>query len=159
MSRTVLLKKATRIEGNADIQLDIRDGRLQSARFLVRDFRGVEKFLCGRTVDTIPTLISRICGLCSASQQVASLGAIEAALGVSVSPSVRALRRMILYGEWISSHALSCFFLTRPDYTGSSRGIFDLMEKEPDIAGTALAVRRAGGDSTTGSETRGGCAG
>lgn len=144
MSRTVLLKKATRIEGNADIELEIRNGEVASARFLVQDFRGLEKFLSGRRAESLPSLVSRICGLCSASQQVASLLAIEDALGIAVPPSVRALREVLVLGEWISSHALSYFFLSFPDFTGSARGIFDLMEKEPKIAGTALAVRRAG---------------
>ncbi len=144
MSRKVLLKKATRIEGNADIEIEIREGQVASARFLVQDFRGLEKFLSGRRAEFLPSLVSRICGLCSASQQVASLLAIEDALGIPVPPSVKALREVLVLGEWISSHALSYFFLSFPDFTGSARGIFELMEREPRIAGTALAVRRAG---------------
>ena len=43
MSETILLKKATRIEGNADIQIQVKDGRVETARFMVQDFRGFEK--------------------------------------------------------------------------------------------------------------------
>ena len=40
--------------------------------------------------------------------------------------------------------AMSYFFLTRPGFSGASRGIFELLETEPDITGKAVAVRRAG---------------
>jgi NAD-reducing hydrogenase large subunit len=144
MSRTIVLKKATRIEGHADIRMEIRDGKVSSAQFLVQDFRGLEKFLQGKRVEAIPDLVSRICGLCSVSHQVAGYMAVEDALGVVPPSSVRALREAALLGEWISSHALSYFFLTLPDFTGGARGIFDLLEKEPHIAGKAMKLRRSG---------------
>ena len=144
MSRTIVLKKATRIEGNADIRMEVRGGKVSSAQFVVQDFRGLEKFLQGRRVEAAPGLVSRICGLCSVSHQVAGHMAVEDALGVVPPPCVRALREAALLGEWISSHALSYFFLTLPDFVGGSRGIFDLMEKEPDVAGKAIALRRSG---------------
>jgi len=39
MSTKILLKKATRIEGNADIHIQVQDGRVETARFMVQDFR------------------------------------------------------------------------------------------------------------------------
>jgi len=144
MSKTIVLKKATRIEGHADIRMEIREGKVSSAQFVVQDFRGLEKFLQGKRVEAIPDLVSRICGLCSVSHQVAGYMAVEDALGVVPPPSVRALREAALLGEWIGSHALSYFFLTLPDFTGGARGIFDLLEKEPDVAGKAMELRRSG---------------
>jgi F420-non-reducing hydrogenase large subunit len=81
MTKKIILKKATRIEGNANVEIEIEHGRLKAARFVVYDFRGFEKFMQGRRVEHIPALVSRICGLCSAAHQVAGLKAIEDAFG------------------------------------------------------------------------------
>jgi len=44
MSKKIIFQKATRIEGNANIQIEIADGHVQTARFLVHEFRGFEGF-------------------------------------------------------------------------------------------------------------------
>jgi coenzyme F420-reducing hydrogenase alpha subunit len=144
MGRKIHLRKATRIEGNADIKIEIARGRVQSANFMVHDFRGFERFMSGRRVEFVPQLISRICGLCSASQQVASIRAIEAAIDIEVPDKVAALRRIILLGERISSHALSYFYLSLPDFLGAHGGILELMRTHPEIADEALFLRKAG---------------
>jgi coenzyme F420-reducing hydrogenase alpha subunit len=89
-------------------------------------------------------MVSRICGLCSTSHQVASIKAIEDALEVQTPFSVQALREIMVLGEWINSHALSYFFLTMPDFVGASKGIFQLMESNPDITKDAFALRDSG---------------
>jgi NAD-reducing hydrogenase large subunit len=144
MTHTILLQKATRIEGNAQIHVEIEGGRVRSARFAVQDFRGFEKLTQGKAAESVPHLVSRICGLCSCSHQVASLRAIEHALRVETPPAVERLRRAALLGEWIASHAVSFFFLTLPDAAGLSRGVFDLMQENPEVAVEAFALRRAG---------------
>ena len=144
MSKKIILQKATRIEGNADIHIEVEDGRIKAARLLVEGFRGFEKFSQGKRVEFIPHLISRICGLCSAAHQVASLKAIEDALGVEVPNSVSCLREITVLGERISSHALSYFFLTMPDFFDAAGGVFELMDTQPEITGEAFTLRRAG---------------
>jgi coenzyme F420-reducing hydrogenase alpha subunit len=144
MSKTLLLKKATRIEGNANIQVQVEDGKIRAARFLVHEFRGFETFVTGRRIEYVPQLVSRICGLCSVSHQVASLRAIEQAISLKASPSVEKLRDAIVLGEWIGSHALSYFFLNMPDVVGGNSGIFDLIEQSPQVGAEAFALRKAG---------------
>lgn len=144
MSKKIIFQKATRIEGNANIQIEIEDRRVKTARFLVQEFRGFEGFLRGIRVENVPHMVSRICGLCSCSHQVSSVTAIEEALGVRPSKAVKALRKILILGEWINSHALSYFFLTMPDFVGSGGGIFELMEKHPEISREAFALRNAG---------------
>jgi NAD-reducing hydrogenase large subunit len=144
MSEKILLKKATRIEGNADIHIQVEDGRVETARFMVQDFRGFEKMTQGKMVESVPHMVSRICGLCSTAHQVAGFRAIEDALGIQPPPSVDKLRQIGVWGEWIASHALSYFFLTLPDALGTSRGAFDLMQDHPDVAGDAFYLRKAG---------------
>jgi NAD-reducing hydrogenase large subunit len=61
-----------------------------------------------------------------------------------VPASVRRLRKIAVWGEWIASHALSYFYLTLPDVLGAPRGIFDLMHEYPDVARDALFLRKSG---------------
>jgi len=144
MSKKIVFQKATRIEGNANIQIEIDSGKVNTARFLVHEFRGFEGFLRGIRVENVPHMVSRICGLCSTSHQIASTRAIEDALSVRPPKSVEALRNIILLGEWINSHALSYFFLTMPDFVGVSGGVFELMHTHPEIVRDAFALRNAG---------------
>jgi len=144
MSRKILLKKATRIEGNADIHIQVQDGRVEAARFMVQDFRGFEKLTQGKAAASVPHMVSRICGLCSIAHQVAGCRAVEDALGIQVPASVRKLRRIAVWGEWIASHALSYYFLTLPDMLSAGKGIFDLMQEHPDVARDAFFLRRSG---------------
>ena len=144
MSKKIIFQKATRIEGNANIQIEVGNGSVKTARFLVQEFRGFEGFLRGTRVEYVPHMVSRICGLCSSSHQVASIKAVEEALGVQTPRSVSALREIQVLGEWINSHALSYFFLTMPDFVGASSGIFDLLQSHPEITKEAFALRDGG---------------
>jgi NAD-reducing hydrogenase large subunit len=144
MSKKIVFQKATRIEGNANIQIEVDSGKVNTARFLVHEFRGFEGFLRGIRVENVPHMVSRICGLCSSSHQIASTRAIEEALSVKPTKAVEALRNILLLGEWINSHALSYFFLTMPDFVGVSGGIFELMQTHPEIVRDAFALRNAG---------------
>lgn len=146
MSKKMLLKQATRIEGNAQIHVEVKNNKISVARFMVQDFRGFERFMQGRRIEYVPHMISRVCGLCSASHQVTSLRAIEDALALSVPSSVNKLRDIIVLAERISSHAFSYFFLSLPDFVGASHGVFELMKSHPDITRDALFIRKTGQD-------------
>jgi NAD-reducing hydrogenase large subunit len=144
MKQTLLLKKATRIEGNATIHIEVDQQRVQTARFMVEDFRGFEKFCQGKAITHVPHIISRICGLCCTAHQVASVRAIEDALEIEVPASTRNIRQAAVYGEWIASHAISYFFLTQPDFLGTKKGVFGLIQQYPEIAKVAFAIQKAG---------------
>lgn len=144
MKRQILLKKATRIEGNATIHIEVDQDRVQSARFMVEDFRGFEKLCQGKSIAYVPHIVSRICGLCCMAHQAASVRAIEDALEIEVSETVRKLRQAAVFGEWIASHALSYFFLTQPDVLGTKEGVFGLIQHYPQIAETAFSIQKAG---------------
>lgn len=144
MSKTILLQKATRIEGNANVEIQMEEGKLKAARFLVHEFRGFEGFVRGKMVTHVPGLVSRICGLCCVAHQVASVRAIEEALGVKPPPTVQALRDVMVLGEWISSHSLSYFFLAMPDLVGASGGVFELLKSHPETSAEAFSLRACG---------------
>jgi coenzyme F420-reducing hydrogenase alpha subunit len=134
------LKKATRIEGSADIHIEAGDAGVTAARFMVQDFRGFERFVRGRDVHSAPQLVSRVCGLCSVSHQVAALRAMEAALDVPVTKSTRSLRGIALLGEWVASHAVSSFFLS----SAADGDVFDRARSGDEDTELALELRVIG---------------
>jgi len=143
MNQNLILRKATRIEGNADIHIEYEDNRLKSARFQIYEFRGFEKFISGRRAEWVPHLISRICGLCSVAHQVAGIRAVEDAMGIEVDSSTNKLRDIRVLAEWISSHSLSYFFLTVPDFVDEKGGVFALQQTHPKIFKEAFEMRQA----------------
>ncbi len=85
--------------------------------------RFFESFLRGRAVHEVPDITSRICGICPVAYQMSSCHALEKALGLSVTPAIRTLRRLLYCGEWIESHALHIHLLHAPDFLGYESGI------------------------------------
>ena len=49
---------------------------------------------------------------------MSAVHAMEAAIGVEITPEIRALRRLLYCGEWIESHGLHVYMLHAPDFLG-----------------------------------------
>jgi F420-non-reducing hydrogenase large subunit len=100
----------------------------------------------------MPTIVPRICGVCSTAHRVASVEALEDAYGVSPPPLARKIRELLLLGQIIQNQATSVFVFTMPDRLGVS-SIFLMAEQEGSaeeaqavLATRALRVRKAGTD-------------
>ena len=110
MTRTIVIDPVTRLEGHAKITLQMNDrGEVDSARFHVTQLRGFEKFCEGKPFYEMPTLMSRICGICPVSHLVTSAKACDALLAVRIPPAASKLRRVLNLAQIIQSHALSFF--------------------------------------------------
>jgi len=108
-----------RVEGEGALDLSIRDGRIEDLRLRIFEPpRLFEKLLEGRSYVEVPDIVARICGICPVAYQMSAVHALERAFGVTVTPWVRAMRRLIYCGEWIESHALHVFMLHAPDFLG-----------------------------------------
>jgi NAD-reducing hydrogenase large subunit len=151
MSQTLTINPVTRIEGHAKITLQLDDaGSISSARFHVNEFRGFEKFCEGRLFTEMPNITPRICGICPVSHAVASAKAGEAIMRTSPPPTGSMLRKIIHLGQHISSHALSFFHLSSPDFllgwdsNPASRNVIGLAAQFPDIARRGIRLRQFG---------------
>ena len=54
---------------------------------------------------------------------MSSCHALEKALGLTIPPEIRRLRRLLYCAEWIESHALHIYLLHAPDFLGYESGI------------------------------------
>jgi NAD-reducing hydrogenase large subunit len=151
MNTTISINPVTRIEGHARITLSLGDdGRVQDAQFHVNEFRGFEKFCEGRVFTEMPNIVPRICGICPVSHAVSSAKAGEMIMRVSPPPAATLLRRLMHLGQQISSHALSFFHLSSPDFLlgwdaePNRRNILGLAESHPDVALRGIRLRKFG---------------
>ena len=151
MSKTIMVDPVTRIEGHAQILLDLTDGgEVTSAHLKVLEIRGFEKFLEKMELFKMPQVTARICGVCPAAHHMASVSAIENGLGIAPPPEARLLRELLYAGHILHSHALSTFVLAGPDIlvgvdsAPADRNIFGLLRLNEDLAKKALRLRTMG---------------
>ena len=149
--RTIVINPVTRIEGHAKISLTLDEkGKVSDALFHVDEFRGFEKFCEGRMFTEMPTITPRICGICPTSHTLASVKACEMIMGVQPTYTGNLLRRLMHIGQNLSSHALSFFHLSAPDFLlgydsdPATRNILGVAEKFPELAKRGIRLRQFG---------------
>lgn len=149
--RKIFISPVTRIEGHANITIEMNDdGTVSDALFHVNEFRGFEKFCEGRMYTEMPTITPRICGICPTSHTLASVKACEMIQGIQPTYTANLLRRLMHIGQNLSSHALSFFHLSAPDFLlgydsdPATRNIIGIAEKHPDIAVRGIRLRKFG---------------
>ena len=149
--RKIVISPVTRIEGHAKITLFLdENGNVDDAFFHVNEFRGFEKFCEGRMYTEMPIITPRICGICPVSHSIASVKACEMIQGITPTYTGTLLRRLIQLGQNFSSHALSFFHLSSPDFLfgydsdPSTRNILGIANQYPDIALRGIRLRKFG---------------
>lgn len=142
----------SRIEGHAQVTIEVQGGRVLSAHFQATEFRGFEHFVLGVPAEQMVVIVPRICGVCSTAHHVASVKALEDAYGVTPPPLARKIRELLMLGQIIQNQATSLFIFTMPDRLGIS-SIFALTEEKDEekalLATQVLRVRKAGTDLIT----------
>jgi len=54
--------------------------------------RGIEKLAIGKTMDQVPKIASRVCGICPIAHTLAGVEAMEASIGCEVPKDAKLLR-------------------------------------------------------------------
>ncbi|MGD6853126.1 MAG: Ni/Fe hydrogenase subunit alpha [Candidatus Bathyarchaeia archaeon] len=149
--KKIHISPVTRIEGHAQVAILLNeDDSVKEALFKVVDFRGFEKFTEGRPFYELPSITSRSCGICPVAHLIASAKACDQIVGVTPPAPAIKLRRLILMGQIIQSHALNFFHLSSPDLllgfdsNPEQRNIFGLIEREPRLAQRGIRLRKFG---------------
>lgn len=151
MSQTILIDPITRLEGHAKVTLKTNDqGAIEDARLHITQVRGFEKFSEGRPFYEMPSLMARICGICTVSHLLAGAKAAEGIMAVRIPPTASKLRRIANIAQTVQSHALSFFYLSSPDLLlgldapVEKRHILGLVESNPDVARAGIQLRSFG---------------
>ena len=132
----------TRVEGHGNIRVNVTDGVIEQCEWQVPEApRFFESMVRGRHYSEVARITSRICGICSIGHTLASVKAVEAALGIEVSPQTKTLRTLLKHAENCDSHTLHVYVLVAPDLLGAP-SVFPLVETHPEVVARALRIKR-----------------
>jgi len=121
----------TKIEGHATLDLRVRDGKVEYAKFgITENKRFYTTAIKGKHYAQAPQFMSRICGTCSIAHLLCCIMAVEDALSIKVTRQTELLRLLSMYGMYIRDHALHLYIFTLPDLLGRD-SILDLDENIP----------------------------
>jgi coenzyme F420-reducing hydrogenase alpha subunit len=110
-----IIEICTRVEGHGNLNFIFKGEELSHTEFTFSLYRGFENILIGKKLCDVPKIVSRICGLCNASQTIASCKAIEDIYGIEPSIQSILLRKLLMTSELMKSHLLHFFYQTLPD--------------------------------------------
>jgi sulfhydrogenase subunit alpha len=145
-TRKITLNHITKVEGHAEVDVSIKDGKVEHAHVhSIEGARYFEGLIRGRKFDEITMITSRICGICSCGHTIASIKAIENAFGIKATTQTDLLRELITIGERIRSHTSHIYFFSLPDYLGYSSAI-DMAKKYNQEIKDCLEIVRVGNE-------------
>jgi len=132
----------TRVEGHGNIHVNVKDGVVERCEWQVPEApRFFEAMVRGRHYSEVSRIVSRICGICAIGHSLASVKAIESALGIEISPQTRKLRTLLKHAENVDSHVLHVYVLVAPDLLGASSA-FALLPTHGEVVARALRLKR-----------------
>ncbi|MDD5542580.1 MAG: Ni/Fe hydrogenase subunit alpha [Acidobacteriia bacterium] len=142
--KSISVNFLARVEGEGGLMVKIQGGQVTEARLnIFEPPRFFEAFLRGRKFNEAPDITARICGICPVAYQMSSINAMENLMGVQVERSIRELRRLLYFGEWIESHALHIFLLHAPDFLGLPDALAMAKDHGP-LVEKALRLKKIG---------------
>jgi hypothetical protein len=112
----VVIDPVSRIEGHLRIEVEVDNGRVSKAWSTATLFRGVETILTGRDPLDAPLITQRLCGVCTYVHDLASVRAIEDAVGVEITDNARIVRNLMLGAQFLHDHIVHFYHLHGLDW-------------------------------------------
>ncbi|MDP1629476.1 MAG: nickel-dependent hydrogenase large subunit [bacterium] len=142
----IQLKHFARIEGHMGFVADIEKGDFKSARLkFLEGARLFESIIRGLYYVNVPIVASRICGICSIVHYCDALKSVEKTFKHKISRQTALLRKLMMLGQFIQSHAFHAYFMSLQDVLGLKTAE-EVLKKMPDTAKKALRVREFGNE-------------
>jgi len=112
----VVVDPVTRIEGHLRIEAEVDGGSVREAWSSSTMFRGVELILKGRDPRDAWAFTQRLCGVCTTVHAIASIRAVENAIGATPPPNARLLRNLIIASQCVQDHVIHFYHLHALDW-------------------------------------------
>ena len=112
----VVVDPVTRIEGHLRIEAEVDGGSVKDAWSSSTMFRGIELILKGRDPRDAWAFTQRICGVCTTVHAIASIRAVENAVGAVPPPNARILRNLIIGSQCVQDHVIHFYHLHALDW-------------------------------------------
>ncbi len=146
----IAIDPVTRINGQLRVEADLSGGRVRDAWSSGTMFRDMEGVLRGRDPRDVWLLAERICGTCSTVHGLASVRAVERALGIMIPANARVLRNVIAASLLVRDHVLSFYQAQLPDWVD----LHSALGADP-AATSVLSQKRSGWSKSSSDYFRG----
>lgn len=115
--RRIVVDPITRIEGHLRCEVNINDDNvITNAVSCGTMFRGIEIILQGRDPRSAWAYAERICGVCTGIHALASVYAVEDALGVKIPDNANIIRNLMELSLWFHDHIVHFYQLAGLDW-------------------------------------------
>jgi len=116
MATRVVIDPLTRIEGHLRIELEASSAGITKAWSETTQFRGIETIVQGRDPRDAWAFVQRICGVCTSVHAIASIVAVENAIGSTPPEQARLIRDMVLASQEVQDHVIHFYHLHALDW-------------------------------------------
>jgi Ni,Fe-hydrogenase I large subunit len=134
----VVIDPVSRVGGHLRIEAELTGGVVNDAWSTATMFRGIEPILEGRDPREAWLLAQRTCGACNGVHALASVRAVEDALGATIPPNARSIRNVLAGSEFVRNHVASFYQQHAPDWIDPTSAL------TADPAATAALARSVG---------------
>ena len=115
MARLVI-DPVTRIEGHLRVEAQVAGGYVTEAFSSATMWRGIETIVQGRDPRDAWIFAQRICGVCTTVHALASVRAVEDAIGAVPPLNARLLRQLIAATQYVHDHVVHFYHLQALDW-------------------------------------------
>jgi len=112
----IVVDPITRIEGHLRIEAKVENGKIVDAWASSTMYRGVEKILQGRDPRDAWYFTQRFCGVCTTVHSIASIRAVENALGIKIPLNAEMIRNIIMGIQNVQDHVIHFYHLHALDW-------------------------------------------
>jgi len=116
MGKRITVDPLTRIEGHLRIDVEVAGGKVRDAWSSAQMWRGIEVILKGRDPKAAWMFTQRICGVCTTVHAIASVRAVENALGMEIPLNAQYVRNIILCAHALQDHIVHFYHLSALDW-------------------------------------------
>lgn len=116
MGKRITIDPITRIEGHLRIEVEVSGGKVVNAWSSGQMFRGLEIILQGRDPRDAPLFTQRSCGVCTYTHYLASIRAVENAVGVQIPDNARIIRNLLHGAQFQHDHIVHFYHLHALDW-------------------------------------------
>ena len=119
----VAIDPITRIGGHLRVEVEVTDGVVSDAWSSGTMFRGMESILRGRDPRDAWLLAQRVCGACTGVHALASVRAVENALGLTIPKNARLIRNLIAGSKYVQDHVVHFYHRSAFDWVDAVSGL------------------------------------
>lgn len=134
MTQRIVIDPITRIEGHLRLEVELDEARTITKAYSSGTMvRGIEIILQGRDPREAWAFAQRACGVCTTVHAIASIRAVEDALGIRIPKAANIIRNMIIAQQYVHDHVMHFYHLHALDFVDVVSALAADPKKTSDI--------------------------